>query len=157
MKDVIANVLDTIPQSRDDDACLIYNVWLAMQDEGDPPIPDYVYTLLKKFYPDSITRIRRMYQKAGMYPASEAKQKQRRHEQVVMAFRLGAPDKDYPIWRDGKNGEYGILPQDMHIEYLKNCIKFINDRGYSTESERLINNAWLLILETEMERRNKLF
>lgn len=154
MKDVIANVLDTIPQSRDDDACLIYNVWLAMQDEGDPPIPDYVYTLLKKFYPDSITRIRRMYQKAGMYPADIEVQKRRRKNEITMAYRLAAPDKDYPEWQT-ENGK--VLVTNMHSNHLKNAIQYILDKGHATESERLVNNAWLLILETEMERRNKLF
>ena len=154
MKNVIDRILREEIKARNDDAYLIFRVWQEMQEDRDQIIPEYVYQLLRNYYPDSITRIRRMFQKEGLYPADREVQKRRRKNEITMAYRLAAPDKDYPEWQT-ENGK--VLVTNMHFSHLKNAIQCILDKGHATESERFINNAWLLVLETEMERRNKLF
>ena len=154
MKNVIDRILREEIKARNDDAYLIFRVWQEMQEDRDRIIPEYVYQLLRSYYPDSITRIRRMFQKEGLYPADIEVQKHRRKNEITMAYRLAAPDKDYPEWQT-ENGK--VLVTNMHYDHLKNAIQYILDKGHATESERLINSAWLLILETEMERRTKLF
>lgn len=154
LKGAIEKTLRDVPQSRDDDACLIFNVWQLMQDENDPPIPEYIYSLLRKFYPDSITRIRRMFQKEGMYPASEQKQKQRRHEQVVFAANLGAPNFLYPVWKEKDGRETHI--SKLHRSHLINISDYLENLGWSTESEKTTLEQWKVIIKNELTYRKKL-
>jgi len=152
LKTTINNVLRDIPQSRDDDACLIFNVWKQMQDDGEPEIPEYIYALLRKFYPDSITRIRRMFQKEGLYPATEAKQKQRRHEQIVVAYEMAAPNFIYPVWKEKDGREIPV--QKMNINHILSAYKYLETLGWSTESERIKINSWKGIFKLHLDQAN---
>lgn len=152
LKDKIEDVLKNNTQARDDDALLIFKVWQNMQYNGQVVIRDYIYQLLRKYRPDSITRIRRKFQADGMYVASQDKQKQRRANEVYLASVMSAPDPEIPVWtqRDGNK----ILVSDMNYKHLENAHGYLQDLGWTTQSERERINAWINILEYELNQRD---
>lgn len=141
-------------RSRDDDAWLIFRVWQESQEDGET-ISLEVYDLIKKFFPDSITRIRRALQKDGLYVASESKQKERKAGQVYMTEELSSPNPYYPVWKTKEGNEVAL--KDMSVEHIKNCLTYLESCGWLTASEKATIDKWELLFNQEIYKRSVLF
>ena len=157
---VVNKVLGRDKLTRGNDAYLIYQVWTDIMAENNLHLPEDLHYIIKKYFPDTITRIRRKFNQEGLYlPDKDIQLKRKRSEIDYRNEYKNQPDPSFPVWttREGEK----INVKDMAYEHIENTIGYLETKlediysefSYSAEANQI--EEWIKIFNKELENRKK--
>lgn len=170
LKQLVDQVLKENPEARADDKVLIYEVWKKVAMLRGFNLNDKTLVLLREFFPDTITRIRRKLNQEGLYlPSKEVQMYRRRAEIDTKHEYRNKPDKDNPVWTAKEGKEISL--KDLNEVHLNNLAKYLWDEYQLMGSVRCeekdqhlikdIDNQielivdWMEVVTAEMDSRIK--
>ena len=164
LKIIVDDILKNNPLTRSDDALLVYKVWQRFMKEQGEVLNPSIYSMIKNYFPDTITRTRRKLNQEGIYlPPKEIQIKRNRNE-ISHRFDYNKKvDKQLPIWTSSSGEE--ILVSEMPTGYIVNAkaylIKQLEELNHAPPNDSLMFNehidfmySWIEIFDKELNKRN---